>query len=73
METMLASLIVGQQEMVKHFDGCLDYHIGQYKHHCTELDALKRQRDKHVHNQEEIVLECEFLKGQLMLMEDQLC
>ena len=54
METMLASLIVGQQEMVKHFDGCLDYHISQYKHHCTELDALKRQRDKHVHNKQRL-------------------
>ena len=25
-ETMLTSLIVDQQEMVKHFDGCLDRH-----------------------------------------------
>ena len=29
METMLASLIVGQQEMVKHFDGCLEEAKGQ--------------------------------------------
>ena len=30
--TMLASLIVDQQEMVKHFDGHLDHHSGCQEH-----------------------------------------
>ena len=33
METMLASLIVDQQEMVKHFDSHLDHHSSQQEHH----------------------------------------
>ena len=61
METMLASLIVDQQEMVKHFDGCLDRH------------SRRQEGDKHSLNQEEIVSECEFLKAQILSMEGQLC
>ena len=72
-ETMLTSLIIDQQEMVKHFDGHLDHHSGRQEHHQSELESLKTQGDKHSHNQEEIISECEFLKAQLLLMEDQLC
>ena len=73
METMLASLIVDQQEMVKHFDGRLDCHSRRQERHRAELESLKTQRDKHSNNQEEIVLECEFLKAQILSMESQLC
>ena len=70
---MLTSLIIDQQEMVKHFDGYLDCHSRQQEHHRSELEALKTQSDKHSHNQGEIVSKCEFLKAQLLLMEVQLC
>ena len=73
METMLASLIVDQQEMVKHFNGRLDCHSRRQEHHQAELESLKMQGDKHSNNQEEIVLECEFLKAQILSMESQLC
>ena len=73
METMLASLIVDQQEMVKHFDGRLDHHSGRREHHQAKLESLKTQGDKHSNNQEEIVLECEFLKAQILSMESQHC
>ena len=73
MEAMLASLIVDQQEMVKHFDGHLDRHSGQQERHRAELESLKTQGDKHSHNQEEIISECEFLKAQILSMEGQLC
>ena len=73
METMLASLIVDQQEVVKHSDGPLDHHSRQQERHRAELEFLKTQGDKHSSNQEEIVSECEFLKAQILLMEGQLC
>ena len=73
METMLASLIVNQQEMVKHFNGCLDHHSGRQERHQSKLESLKTQGDKHSNNQEEIFSECEFLKAQLLSMEGQLC
>ena len=73
METMLASLIMDQQEMVKHFDGRLDCHSRRQECHRAELESLKMQGDKHSNNQEEIVSECEFLKAQILLMESQLC
>ena len=73
METMLASLIMDQQDMVKHFNGRLDRHSGRREHHQAELESLKTQGDKHSNNQEEIVLECEFLKAQILSMESQLC
>ena len=73
METMLTSLIVDQQEMVKHFDGRLDCHSGRQERHWSELESLKTQGDKHSNNQEEIVSECKFLKAQILLMEGQLC
>ena len=73
METMLASLIVDQQEMVKHFNGHLDCHSGRQERHRAKLESLKTQGDKYSHNQEEIVTECELLKAQILLMEGQLC
>ena len=73
METMLASLIMDQQEMVKHFDGHLDRHSRQQECHRAKLESLKTQGDKHSNNQEEIVSECEFLKAQILLMKSQLC
>ena len=73
METMLASLIVDQQEMVKHFDGCLDHHSGRQERHQAELESVKIQGGKHSHNQEEIITECELLKAQILSMEGQLC
>ena len=73
METMLASLIVNQQEMVKHFNGCLDHHSGRQERHQSKLESLKTQGDKNSHNQEEIIVECKFLKAQILSMEGQLC
>lgn len=70
---MLASLIVDQQEMVKHFNGHLDHHSRQQECHWPKLESLKMQGDKHSQNQEDIISECEFLKAQLLSMEDRLC
>ena len=72
-ETLLASLMVDQQDMTSHFEGRMDRHNGSLARHREGLDVNQREIERLNHNMKEVVDECVFLKMRIESMSDQLC
>ena len=73
METMVANLMVDQQEMQLHYDERINHHSGRLERQREDIEKGREAVGKLVSNQDEIVEECRTLRTQVESVGDQIC